>query len=241
MAQLPIKAGGSVPLAPSTRVPDINSVYGNVVDRKKWYWYDTLKLTPATTVSTTPYQMFTQPIGQSDLYVGGTPVKTKLETNMTTSSQFSSPYDMILNNLGFLFAIDNRLYDIKQFVKFAYIEFKILDKIFFEGHMWRHPPGAGITGFSTRATESFYNNGTPDPGAIYHFGNWAKYIPPLTRFNLTITFPETVGTALQTLGADDTAAGQSSTSLPTLLSTSQGGNGIWLIVFMNGLSDGPVQ
>jgi len=242
-AQLPIKAGGTVALAPSTRVPDINSVYGNVVDRKKWYWYDTLKLIPGATVTTTPYSFFATGIGQADPYnPTANTIKTKLETNINPpGNQFSSPYDMVLNNLGFLFSSDNRLYDIKQIMKYCYLEFKILDKIFFEGHLWRHPPGAGLSGFSTRTSESFYNNGIPAPGEIYHFGNWAKYIPPLTRFSLTLTFPESVGTAMSTLTSDETANGQVTTSLPTLLTSNQGGNGIWLIAFMNGLSDGPVQ
>jgi len=68
----------------------------------------------------------------------------------------------------------------------------------------------------------------------------------LTTFSLTLQFFETVGVAFTgsnagTLGAKATAAGQSAAALPTLLTSGQGGNGIWLIAFMNGLSDGPVQ
>jgi hypothetical protein len=171
-----------------------------------------------------------------------------LETNIAPpGGQFSSPYDIVLTNLGFKFAEDNKLYDITQIMKYGYFQFTILEKVFFKGHLWRHPPGAGLSGATSNTSEAVWNNGIPDPGAIYYFGQWSKYIPPLTGFALTLQFFETVGIAFAgsntgTLGAAATAAGQSAAALPTLLnSTSQGGNGIWLIAFMNGLSDGPVQ
>lgn len=242
-AALSAKAGVSV--APTSNA-DINSLLGGIVDRKKWYWYDTLKLPPATTVVNTPYNFFATAQGQADPY-NASAIKTMLETNLVgQGGQFSSPYDMVLTNLGFYFATDNSLYDINQIVKYGYFEFKILEKTFFKGHLWRHPPGAGITGVTSNTSESSFLNGIADPGAIYYFGQWSKYIPPLTTFSLTLSFFETVGVAMTgsntgTLGAKAVAAGQSAASLPTLLASAAGGNGIWLIGIMNGLSDGPVQ
>jgi hypothetical protein len=101
-------------------------------------------------------------------------------------------------------------------------------------------------GATSNTSEAVWNNGVPDPGAIYYFGQWSKYIPPLTTFGLTLQWFQTVGLATQgsntaTLGASATAAGQSAASLPTFLTASQKGNGVWLQAFMNGLSDGPVQ
>jgi len=235
-------AGASVMPTPA----DINSLLGGIVDRKKWYWYDTLKFTAGTTLATTPYNFFATPQGQADPY-NANAIKTLLETNLQgQGGQFSSPYDMVLTNLGFLFAFDNLIYDMTQIMKYGYFEFKILEKTFFKGHLWRHPAGAGVAGYTTRSTESVWNNGIPDPGAIYYFGQWSKYIPPLTSFSLTITFFETVGTAYAgsnsaTLGANAQFYGQSASALPTLATAAQGGNGIWLVGFMNGLSDGPVQ
>ena len=248
MAALTTKAGAPVAAGASVSMnnADINSLLGGIVDRKKWYWYDTLKLAPGTTVSSTPYNWFATAQGQADQY-NASATKTMLETNIVgQGGQFSSPYDMVLTNLGFKFAEDNVLYDIEQIVKYGYFEFKILEKTFFKGHVWRHPPGAGFSGATSNTSESVWNNGVPDPGAIYYFGQWSKYIPPLTTFSLTLQFFETVGVAMTgsntgTLGAKATAAGQSAAALPTLLTPSQGGNGIWLIAFMNGLSDGPVQ
>lgn len=240
---LSAKAGISV--TPTSNA-DINALLGGIVDRKKWYWYDTLKLAPGAQTVTTPYNWFATPVGQADPY-NASAIKTFLETNIVgQGGQFSSPYDMVLTNLGFLFAFDNILYDITLIQKYGYFEFKILEKTFFKGHLWRHPPGAGMTGYSTQTAESVWNNGVADPGAIYYFGQWSKYIPPLTTFSLSLQFFETVGVAMSgtnggTLGASAVAKGQSGSALPTLQTASQGGNGIWLIAFMNGLSDGPVQ
>ena len=236
-----LAAGASVNMGAA----DINALLGGIVDRKKWYWYDTLKFAPGATVVSTPYNFFQTGVGQQDPY-NANAVKTQLETNIAPpGGQFSSPYDIVLTNLGFKFATDMNLYDIVQIEKYAYMEFKILEKTFFKGHVWRHPPGAGITGATSQTSESAWNNGVPDPGSIYYFGQWSKYIPPLTNFSLTLTFFETVGMAVTgsntgTLGAKATAAGQSAAALPTFL-TASNGNGVWLIAFMNGLSDGPVQ
>ena len=243
MAQALTKNGAAVPAGSSIPMdsPNINSLLGGIVDRKKWYWYDTLKFIPGATVVGTPYEFFQNPVGKADPY-NSSATKTFLETNITgQGGQFSSPYDMVMTNLGFLFAADNTLYDIIQVVKYGYFEFRILEKKFFKGHLWRHPPGGGISGATSQNAESSWNNGIPDPGAIYYFGQWSKYIPPLTEFGLNITFFETVGTAVGTLGALATFYGQSSSALPTFRTAAQGGNGIWLIGFMNGLSDGPVQ
>lgn len=234
--------GQPIPMTgPGGNVPDINAIVGQMVDRGKWYYYDTLKITPGTTVSA-QYRFFATASGQPDPYNGNI-AKTDVETNMPgQGGSFPPPYDLILNNLGFKFTEDCQLYDIIQFVKYAWFEFKILEKTFFKGHLWRHPPGAGITGFSTKGSQAVWGNGIPAPNAVYSFGDWAKYIAPLMTFSLTINFPETLNNFTNsTLGADATAAGQSGTTLPTLLTTAQGGNGITLIAFMNGLTDRAVQ
>jgi hypothetical protein len=236
-------------LAGMTTTPDaanINALLGGIVDRKKWYWYDTVKVAPGGTVVNN-YDWFVTPQGKPDPNQATQAPKTFLETNITgQGGQFSSPYDMVMTNLGFLFAPDNRKYDITQFWKYGYFEFRILEKKFFKGHLWRHPPGAGMSGFSTQSSEGVWNNGVPDPGAIYYFGQWSKYIPPLTEFGMNLQFLETVGVAMSgsnggQLGADALFFGQSGSALPTLMTANQGGNGVWLIGFMNGLSDGPVQ
>lgn len=235
-------AGRPIPVDRETGQLDINALIGMMVDRRKWYFYDTLKIAPGATVNNR-YEFFATPMGQADPNTGGTVAKTELDTNMREAKKFAPPYDLILNNLGFYFLIGNRLFDVAQICNYSWFEFKILEKTFFMGHLWRHPPGAGIAGFSTRTGESSWTNGLPEPGAIYHFGQFAKYIPPLVNFSLTLNFPETFTQFLGSgnMGADLTVSGQSAGALPTLLTTGNGGNGIQLVALMNGLSDGPVQ
>ncbi len=234
--------GGPIPVDPVTGQLDINALIGQMVDRRKWYFYDVVKLAPGATMSN-QYSFFNVPLRNPDPNANNVP-KTELETNMKSSGMFNPPYDLILNNLGFYFVAGNLLYDITQIVNMAWFEFKILEKTFFMGHLWRHPPGAGLTGMSTAQGQQVWNNGLPEPGAIYHFGNFAKYIPPLVNFSLTLNFPETFTQFLGSagnLGATNTAFGQVAGALPTLATQGQGGNGIQLYAIMNGLSDGPVQ
>ena len=200
-----------------------------------------LKIAPGATVQQQPYFLFKNPIGQGDPYNGNI-TKTELDTNMTDSGKFNPPYDLILNNIGFYFLIGNTLYDISQIVNYCWFEFKILEKRMFMGHLWRHPPGAGFTGVTTGTAQNIYTNGLPAPENVYWFGNYKKYIPPLVNFSLTINFPETMNQYFNsTLGATQTAAGQSGAAAPTLLTAANGGNGIQLIAILNGLSDSPVQ
>jgi hypothetical protein len=235
--------GAPIPVNPQTGQLDINALIGQMVDRRKTYVYDTLKLAPGTTVSNTPYRFFQTPIGQQDPYNGNV-AKTELETNMRSTGMFNPPYDMIINNLGFLFLAGNRVFDIEQIVNLGWFEFKILEKTMWMGHLWRHPPGAGLTGFSTRTTEAVWNNGNPAPDKVWLFRDYKKYIPPLVNFSLTLNFPETYNTYYNSSLPNDVTTVLGSGiggSLPTLSSTASGGNGIQIIAFMNGLSDGPVQ
>lgn len=234
-------AGKPIPINPATGGLDINALVGQIVDRRKYYFYDTLKLAPGATVAQQPYQLFKNPIGAGDPYNGNL-TKTELETNMTDSGKFNPPYDLILNNIGFYFLIGNTLYDIAQIMNYCWFEFKILEKRMFMGHLWRHPAGAGLTGVSTSTTQQAWQNGFADPKAVYWFGDYKKYIPPLVNFSLTLNFPETMNAYFNSnLGATQTANNQSGAAAPTLQTTGQGGNGIQLLVVLNGLSDSPVQ
>jgi len=233
--------GKSIPVTPQGNI-DINALIQNMVDRRKKYFYDTIKFAPGATVSNTPYGYFATALNQPDPYNGNI-VKTFLETNLTPpAGQFNPPYDLIINNLGFLFNADVRAYDMTQFLKLCWFEFKILEKVMWNGGMLRHPPGAGISGFSSQTAESFWNNGDPQPGAIWWFENYRKYIPPLVGFTCTLNFPESLNSYYNSvLPANVVAVGTAGTSLPTLLGASAGGNGIQLQLWLNGLSDGPVQ
>jgi hypothetical protein len=244
--------GTPIPVT-STGQLDINSLVGQLVDQRKDYIYDTLTFAPGATVTSQPYRMFQVPIGQSDPY-NNNATKTELETNMRSAGQFSAPYDFILNNLGFYVLIGAQLFDILQLFNFAWFEFKILQKQMFMGHLQRHPSGMGISGYSTQPGEQNWINGIADPKAVWWFGDWKKYIPPLTSFTLNITFPETYaqlynasGVTSATLPANiraaifDPTVLSATTNLCTFLPQVSGGNGIKLLSIMNGISNGPVQ
>lgn len=244
--------GTPIPMSPSGNI-DINALVGQLVDQRKDYVYDTLTLAPGATVTSQPYRLFQVPIGQQDPY-NGSQTKTEQETNMRSTGQFSAPYDFILNNLGFYVLAGADIFDISTLFNMGWFEFKILQKQQFMGHMQRHPSGMGISGMSTVTSQQNWINGIADPKAIWWFGDWKKYIPPLTSFSLNINFSETyaqfynttsvTGTSLPaTVKAKlfDTAFLGSTATLPTLLPASLGGNGIKLLVIMNGISNGPVQ
>lgn len=235
-------AGRPIPVNAATGAVDINAVIGQMVDRRKTYYYDTLKFAPGATVVSQPYQMFKNQIGTADQY-NGSQTKTEVETNMTSSGMFNPPYDCIVNNLGFKFAEDNLIFDITQIVKLCFFEFKILEKRMWSGHLWRHPPGAGFSGMTTQTSESVWNNGVPNPQAVWLFGDYKKYIPPLVNFSMTINFPETYNQYYNSsLPANVTVKlGAVGSSLPQIETSANGGNGIALTAFLNGLSDGPVQ
>jgi len=231
--------GTAVPILPNGQV-DINSIMAGYVDRGVWQYYDTLKLAPGVTVANS-YSFYAVPVNTGDPNNGNI-VKTYVETNLLSANQFNPPKDMIMKALCFYVLTDSRLYDINQVFKHSYFEFKIDEKVFFQGPMVFQPSGVGINGFSTQTAESSWTNGIPNVYATRRFGDYSKYIAPLQRFSLTLYFPETMNNAYNSvLTAAQTAAGQSGTSLPTLLTTAQGGNGLWLMPYMDGLTDRAVQ
>ena len=233
-------SGAAIPVTPTGQI-DVNALIANMVDRKKIYYYDTYKLAPGAAFPNSPVQFFQAALGQQDPY-NGNAVKTLLETNMRVSGQFSPPYDLLLNNLMFFFQPDDRLFDIVQLCKLTWFEFKILEKTMFHGSMWRNPSGMGASGFSAITGESAWGNGLSDPKAVWWFGDYKKYIPPLVNFSLTLNAPESYNTYYNSnLPANVTAASISGSALPTTLATGLGGNGIQLVCGMNGIGDGPVQ
>ncbi len=242
--------GTPVPLTSSGDI-DINALVGQLVDQRKDYVYDTLKLAPGTTVTSQPYRLFQNPIGQGDPY-NGNQTKTEQETNMRSGGFFSPPYDFIMNNIGFYFLVGTELFDIQTVMNLCWFEFKILQKQQFMGHLQRHPSGMGLTGESTATSQQNWINGIADPKAVWHFGDWRKYIPPQVNFSLNINFTETYAQyynaatsaslpAVVKTRLFDTGQLTTTATLPTLLSQAAGGNGIQLLVILNGISNGPVQ
>jgi hypothetical protein len=245
-APIPFKANGTL---------DINSLIGQMVCQQKTYVWDTLKIPSGSTVANR-YVLFQTQNGQPDPYNGNKP-KTMVETSMSVSGQFAPPTDLILNNLFFYFLAGNRLFDVQQICNMAWFEFLVNKKVWWSGHLQRHPSGMGLTGLSNRHADLNILNGIADPHAIWSFGDWKLYIPPNVQFSLVIHFDVTYDDYYNVTGQNGAATnvpadiqaniltpavnGAVAASRPTLLPQSAGGNGIQLICGLNGISNGPVS
>ena len=116
--------------------------------------------------------------------------------------------------------------DMIAFCQYSYFEFKIIDKVFIEGFLEMQPPGLGFTGVSG-TTPSVFTLGMVNPHAVNQLGaNFAKYLAPQLQWSFIIYFPTQSGPAGAAL---------------TSLTQAQGGNGLWLKVFLKGLTDRAVQ
>jgi|GEM_PF-3656928 len=164
-----------------------NAFVANMVDQEPFIYWDTLQSPTATQVPST-FFCFSIAVGQPNpANVGGIP-NTKLQTNMQTANQFPPPRCILLNAMEFQYSSRMTKGDIDLIEDGAYFEFKISDKIFFEGYVRDLPAGAGLMGVTTNNGESVYTNGWPTPQGRRTFGSWSKYIPPLTRFSLNLFF-----------------------------------------------------
>jgi hypothetical protein len=211
-------ASGAPLMTRTTANPDdINTIVGGMVDRSPWHWWDTYQnplASPAVAVASS-ITFFQVPIGQPDPVTAV--AKTKLQTNMTQSGQFSPPYCCVLQQIGFHINSDDRKADIDSFFNKCYVQFSVLGKVFSEGRLWMYPDGFGLMGSPNptgAAADQSWTNGFPAPQAGFRLGKYARYIPPLTQFAVTLFFPGTP---------------------PTLA------NNFNLVCFLDGLTDLPVQ
>jgi hypothetical protein len=196
--------------------PDINSVVLGLVDRRPWQYWDTFIWNLASPAVAIPSEvaLFTVPINQLDIYTGLR--KTKLQTNMTQSGQFPAPECLILQQIGIYICEGNTKAAIDQFFENCYMEFRINQKIFWEGQPWQFPAGVGYMGTlgSGTSTQESWTNGFPAPQATRRAGSFSKYIAPLQPFTVKFLFPGTP---------------------PTMATNFK------LVVFLDGLADTVVQ
>jgi hypothetical protein len=206
-------------MTPSTsRGPvDINSIIAGMVDRGVWQYYDEL-ITAAGTQLQSSYTLFSYPLGVNDP-ITGIP-KTKINTNMTVSKQFSPPRCLVLMDMGLFFA-GMSLADMLIMEHNYYYEFRIDDKIFFEGRLEFLPSGLGNFGSSTVSGDASWANGIPLVQARRSYGRYSKYIAPLQQFTASLVC------GYQTP--------------PTLTAANVGGKGLDLLWILDGLTDRSVQ
>jgi hypothetical protein len=242
--------GTAIPATASGSV-NINAILQAMVSRDIWTYYYTLKLASGTTFAPS-YGLFNQYVSQQDPYplaaASPNPTLTKVETNMPSQSGqgFTAPRDLILNRIGFYFlpgasgnnsvtegiGLQSNVNDMFAFCQYSYFEFKIIEKIFIEGYLELQPPGVGFSGFSTVANTNIVTLGMTNPHATNKMGDFAKYLAPQMPWSLTIYFPSSSGPI-----ANGTTAGAAG----ALLTSSNGGHGLWLKTNLTGLTDRAVQ
>ncbi len=190
-----------------------NSIMAGWIDRGPWQYWDTVTADGGATLDN-QYSPFSVPIGAQNPLTGTT--KTKLQTNMNRGNQFAPPRCLLLMQIGFYFSSTMLKVDIDAILDACWMEFRIDDKIFHEGQLWQFPSGAGLSGVSTQNGESVYT--IPSPRDTRRYGDWSKYIAPLQQFSMTITFPT-----------------------PPTMSGTETSPGLYMVVFLDGLTDRSVQ
>jgi hypothetical protein len=192
-----------------------NSIMEGWIDRGPWQYWDTIQADGGATLAN-QYNPFSVPIGAQDPLTGTT--KTKLQTNMVRGNQFPPPRCLLLMQIGFYFSSTMLKVDIDAVLNACWMEFRIDDKVFHEGQLWQFPGGAGLAGVTTQNGESVYTLGLPAPQYTRRYQDWAKYIAPLQQFSMTITFPT-----------------------PPVMSGTESSPGLYLVTFLDGLTDRSVQ
>jgi hypothetical protein len=235
-------SGVQVPTLPNGQI-NLNALMNAMVSRDPWVYYYTLKIAPGTTFQT-QYSLFNYIGGQPDPYPITTgQILSHVETNMPSpaSNGFSSPRDLLVDKVAFYFKPGGcglsgsgpgtfaNIADMITFCQYSYAEFKIVDKVFIEGSLEFSPSGYGFTGVSTASSNSVYAVGMVNPHATKRLGkDFAKYLAPQLQWSLTIYFPAGSGPG----GAAASTLAQNS---------SGGGNGLWLVSVIEGLTDRAVQ
>ena len=195
---------------------NINSVMEGWVDRGPWRYWDNISV-PTGTAMPTSFNPFSVPIGGQDPIT--TTQKTKYNTNMQRGNQFPPPRCLVMRRLMFYFDPRMLLDDIQAFMGQYVLEFRIDDKIFWEGHIQEFPAGFGLTGVTTNTGVGVYQNGIPG-GLTFtlDYGAYGKYIAPQQQFSCTV---------------------YTQTTVPTL--DSKGTVGLNTFVYLDGLTDRSVQ
>jgi len=204
---------------PASLGRNTNAFVPNMIDQEPAIYWDTVQTAMGTPLAAT-YFCFAIPNGTPNPANPGGIANTKLQTNIQKSNEFPPPRCILLNAIEFQYSSRMSKGDIDAFEDGTYFEFKISDKVFFEGYIRDCPAGAGLMGVTTQHGESVYTNGWPTPAGRRTFGSWSKYIPPLTRFMLNIF-----------------ANGSS----PSGTITPTGPAGLYMRVCLDGISALPVQ
>ena len=230
MAQLATSPSG-VQYNPQTMTVDMNSLQAGIVDRVSGFYYYTLELAAGAALAPT-YNLFNAAVTEADPYpLVANDVLTKVKTNILTRANagFAPPYDIVVDAVGIEVDPLMNPADINLISRYSYFEFKILQKMQWEGKIEAYPAGMGIQGATAVNAQAQWNNGVPEHGARKRFGRYGKYLGPQTMWSWELNFPANAGPVVA--GAH---------TVPTLLTANQGGIGACIRFYLFGLLDRPV-
>ena len=100
----------------------------------------------------------------------------------TSNQGFNPPWDIVLDSIGIEFDPQMTPGDINLIMRYSYFQFKILQKMQWEGKLEAYPAGMGISGATSQNAQSQWNSGDPNPNARKRFGRFGKYLGPQTMW-----------------------------------------------------------
>ncbi len=185
-----------------------NAIIEGMVNRGPWLWWDVAFLQNATALPPI-INFFSIGIGQQNTQgaagVTANLPKTKWMTNLRgKGSQFPPPNCCLIKRLGLQFSSEFTKPNINTILNSYYLELKIDDKVFYEGHMIDFPAGGGMVGTTENSGESSWINGVSVPTFQRTYGDWGYYIAPEQLFSVQMILSLPQGAVVPVLGTGDT-------------------------------------
>lgn len=188
---------------------DVKTMMGGFVDRARWRWWDRV----IARHGKLELPFFRVPVMAVCPFSGK--VKTFRETNMIQGDQIPAPMHSVVFQVGFEVAAPTPIIDL--FYGSCWMEFKVWQKVFLRGPLWRFREGDGYQPETlkhdlpdpTTVPEEFRplyqstldelestsilfedRKAYPGPQAGYRLNESARYLPPLTPFGVKLYFSE---------------------------------------------------
>jgi hypothetical protein len=147
--------------------------------------YDTVTYAASASVTQQNSRLFTN--------VGTASGKTIAQTNLDTPGKLNAPeaFSVFGNSLYWDSTILRA--DLNSILQSFVYEFYMLTKYYQRAPLWHFTAGAGIAGYTTRTSESFYTNGNPDRNSMHKLAipliisNQLSFYGQLAGTNVTLS------------------------------------------------------
>lgn len=178
--------------------PNSTIVQGVVEEVIQPFW-DTF-LYPAAGQGTTPAIMFQLAKGQGKTAFGGsvgTAASTLRDTNMQIGGALPGGFTLFVHAISVVLAAETpaQSVDVSKVLNGGVLILSVGQKIQHQQPLVKLPGGGGITGVGASAVgatpleQHVYNNGVPDPRAVYSIAQKYVTIPPSINFDVTLVWP----------------------------------------------------